>query len=97
MRVLCIDNSNPADPLRLKPEDQVYEGEIYTVAEETTYRNLLCYLLVEKLLNGYKVMYQASRFIPLMDEEGETKKKKRNKRPARQQMTTRSLTFDFKD
>lgn len=72
MRVLCINSSHPADPHRLSQQDQVYEGEIYTVAEETMYRSIHCYLLSEKLLNGYKVMYQASRFIPITDEEDES-------------------------
>lgn len=67
MKVICIDNSNPLDPHRLREQDWVYEGEIYTVVEELLKPNGWFYVLAERLYYPNPVKYQAKRFLPLSE------------------------------
>ncbi len=67
MRVICIDNKDPAEPDRLITRHWIYEGEIYTVTDETTTFRGLFYSLAERDFGADSALYNAKRFIALSE------------------------------
>lgn len=67
IRVICIDNKNPANPDRINLHHIIYEGEVYHVIDITTNTRGVFYSLAERDFGSDSAIYNAKRFIALSE------------------------------
>lgn len=83
MKVICIEGAKIGDNtwlgIPVRPDQMIYEGEVYTVLSEVNHPYGPAYFLAEKPAD---LTYQKRRFIPLSDISETEMKREYNVQPA---------------